>query len=82
MNLRERLEYEAQKYGIIVSDGPFGSIELEAPDGFCFEPETHFLVSSGDDNAPMPNILRAAIKDVENYGPMLKPCPDNCECRL
>ena len=80
MNLREKLEIEANKFGIIVNDVAKG-VELEAPPGMRFDLDLHCLVSTQWDNDPMPNVLRAAIRDVAEYGPRLQDCPNDCSCR-
>lgn len=80
MNLREQLEIEAAKFGIIVSDEHKG-VCLDAPDGWQFDTELHGLVSSQWDRDPMPNVLRAAIRDVREYGPRLRRCPEDCPCK-
>lgn len=79
MNLREQLECEAAKYGITVNDVAKG-VELEAPKGMQFDTELHFLVSTQFDHEPMPNVLKRAIRDVQEYGPKLQKCPDDCCC--
>ncbi len=80
MNLREQLEAEAAKYGIIVNDVEKG-VELEAPQGMQFDTDLHWLVSSQWDLDPWPNVLRSAIRDAREYGPKLTKCPDDCPCK-
>lgn len=80
MNLRQELEQEAAKYGIIVVDVHKG-VELQAPDGMRFDDELHALVNSQWDLDPMPNVLRSALRDVREWGPRLQKCPDDCPCK-
>ena len=80
MKLREQLEIEAAKYGIKVNDVEKG-VELEAPEGMQFDAELHWLVNTQWDRDPMPNVLRSAMRDVREYGPRLRKCPDDCPCK-
>lgn len=79
-NLREQLDQEAAKYGLIVEDVRKG-VEVLAPDGFCFDKDLHGLVSSQWDHMPMPNVFRNALRDIREYGPKLMKCPDDCGCK-
>lgn len=79
--LRDQLEKEAAAFGIIVSDGPFDSIELEAPQGMRFDEDLHILVNAQDKPEPFANVLRAAIQDVRTYGPRITNCPADCGCK-
>ena len=80
MSLRDKLEIEAAKYCIIVNDDPAG-VTLDLPPWMQFEPELHALVCVQWDNEPMPNVIRRAIKDVQDYGPYIDECPEDCSCR-
>ena len=79
MNLREQLNKEAEKWGIIVEDVHDG-VELRTKPGFQFDRELHGLVTSRWDNEPFPNVLRRAIKDARENGPYIQPCPKGCPC--
>jgi hypothetical protein len=80
MKLMEQLESEAAKYGIVVCPESRG-VTLDAPEGMQFEEQLHALVCSQWDDEPMPNVLRRAIRDVREYGPRLKKCPNDCPCK-
>jgi hypothetical protein len=83
MKLKKRLNELAEKYGVtvVIGGGSQFEIELEAPDGFCFEPETHILVNSQWDHDTVPTVYRSAIDDLERYGPLIQKCPDDCPCK-
>lgn len=80
MKMHEKIEAEAARYGITVEWESKG-VCLLAPDGCCFDLELHGLVSSQWDNEPMPNVYRAALKDIAWYGPRLIKCPPGCSCK-
>ncbi|MFZ0708715.1 MAG: hypothetical protein WAM53_01615 [Terrimicrobiaceae bacterium] len=80
MKLVTQNEAEAARYGIEVEFNGRGVV-LDAPEGWQFDDELHSLVSSQWDNEPMPNVYRAALRDIAHYGPRLKRCPDDCPCK-
>jgi hypothetical protein len=55
------------------------SITLTAPEGQCFEPGLHALVSSQWDDQSWSDIINQAYHDLETYE--LELCAPDCECR-
>jgi len=80
MNLYNQIELEAKRYNLIV-DHVIGGVEIRTPMGWQFDAELHGLVSSQQDNEPMPNALRRALRDIREHGPRIQKCPDDCPCR-
>ena len=78
------LRRAALRYGIkVVSDGGgrHREIELEAPNGFCFDDELHVLVTEQGDADTWTQTIANAMRDIAAYGPSIKPCPANCPCK-
>ena len=82
MTLRQQLETLAQQFDINVADNPeTGGVELEAQVGSCFDDELHVLVHDPASGDKPSDYLRSAIRDVREYGPNIKKCPDTCPCK-
>lgn len=75
------LEQEAKKVGAKAVGGPFGSIELEAPEGMRWSPDLHVLVTAPWDNDTERSCLMGAIRDLRNNIPHLEKCDEQCACK-
>ncbi len=81
MRLMDQLIAEAARFGITVNEEA-KAIILDAPEGYQFGPELHALVNAKEDSAePWSKIIRSAIDDVRENGPLLEPCPPDCPCK-
>jgi len=70
----------AASVGVKVHNRLPDEIELEAPEGYQFGPELHFLVTARWDKDSRQTLIKAAIKDLEGYRNDIVPCPEGCPC--
>lgn len=93
MTTIKQLKALAKKHGVIVhitmgTGNIAGVIELEAPDGKCWEPELHFLLSVQQPDykrgglRPWQENIDAAMRDLTECGPRIQNCASDCECRI
>jgi len=73
--IERKLQDICDAFKIIVNDDGV-DVELEAPQGHCFEPGLHYLVTSPWDAERRVHVLHRAIDDARVHGPHIERCDD------